>query len=240
MQFKKIFYKEVDSTNNEIERLARGNAPEGTVLISEVQKKGKGQGKNYWISNTGGLYLSILLRPDKKLPLLSLMTGVVVVETLKNFVPRGFYIKWPNDIIHNSQKIAGILVESRYRGNVADNVIVGCGININQTVFSEVTEYRATSLKLITGNDFNIEEILNLFLEIFLKSYNKYLDLGENIVLESFKPYLYLHNRIVKVKLYNDKVIEGKLTGISEDGGLMILKSDGVCETIISGRIQAQ
>jgi BirA family biotin operon repressor/biotin-[acetyl-CoA-carboxylase] ligase len=240
MQFKKIYYEEIDSTSVRLEQMAREQAPEGTVIIAETQTKGKGQGHNYWVSNHGGLYFSILLRPGKNLPLLSLMTGVVLVETLKHFSPKEFFIKWPNDIIQNREKMAGILVESRYLGNKPEYMIVGCGININQEAFTEVKEYRATSLKLISGKSYQTADILNLFLENFQGLYTEYLKSGESIVLERFKPYLYLKGEIIKIKVYDDKVIEGKLTGISEEGGLVILNADNKYETIFSGRIQAQ
>jgi BirA family biotin operon repressor/biotin-[acetyl-CoA-carboxylase] ligase len=240
LQFKKIFYNEIDSTSLELERLARESAPEGTVVISETQSAGKGQGTNKWISRPGGLYFSLLLRPPKNLPLLSLMTGVVVAETLKKIISQPFLIKWPNDIIHESGKIAGILIESRYMGNKPDYCIIGCGINVNQPEFSDVTEYKATSLRIISPREFKTKAILDFFLENFQLSYQNYLDQGGITVVESFKPFIYLLDRIIKVKVSDSRVIEGKLSGINEEGGLMLLKPDGITDTIFSGKILAQ
>lgn len=235
--YKKFYYNELDSTIFELERQAENNASEGTVIVAESQTNGIGQGNNKWVSDEGGLYFSLLLRPKENLPLLPLVTGVTVVETLKKLSGINFFLKWPNDVIYERKKIAGILVESKLKGNEPDHIIVGCGINIHQSEFPEIEDFSPVSLKLLTGKDYDLKFILDEFLEKFSVNYEMYLSDGAETVIEKFMPYLAFKKEFIRIKVFGDKIIEGTIVGLSSDGALVLDKGKGSLETIHSGRI---
>lgn len=235
--YKKFFYYRLDSTSNELARQAENNASEGTVIVAEHQTDGKGMGKNKWVSDEGGLFFSFLLRPKENLPLLPLITGVTLVETLRKFSDLDFSLKWPNDVLYGIKKIAGILVENRFKGNNPDYIVIGCGINVHQLEFPKMEFYDPVSLKLITGKNYDLNLILDEFLEKFSINYNMYISEGSETVLEKFTPHLAFKNKQVKVQIFGDKIIEGKISGIGVDGALLLEKENGLFETIHSGRI---
>ena len=142
--------EEVDSTNTRLLALAREGAPEGTVLIARVQTGGKGRRGRGFASQTGGLYLSLLLRPGLPLDRLTLatpMAAVAVLEALKTLgVSPG--IKWVNDILLNGKKLCGILAEVAGPDPARPGLVLGIGINVEQLTFPPELSGLATSLAL--------------------------------------------------------------------------------------------
>ena len=129
------FLKDVDSTNTEAFELGHRGEPEGTVVVAERQRKGKGRIGRHWVSPPGvNLYTSILLRP-RVLPMdaqkLTLLAAVAVAETVSGFLGRRASVKWPNDILAGSRKLAGILLEMESEADRVKFVVVGIGVNIN-------------------------------------------------------------------------------------------------------------
>lgn len=124
-----LFVEEIDSTNDEARRLAKLGEKEGTVVIAASQLKGKGRLGRRWISPPGGIYLSIILKPyisPSKLPMITLLSAIAVVRTMRGLTKLDALVKWPNDIVIMGKKVGGILCEA------ANNIIiVGIGINLN-------------------------------------------------------------------------------------------------------------
>lgn len=146
MQFKITESTLVDSTNNEIKRLAESGAKEGCVVISRSQTSGKGSKGRTFISPDGGLYLSILLHP-KEAEHITAMAAVAGAKAIKAVCGADVGIKWANDLYLNGKKIAGILTEAVYRSeNVPEYVILGIGINIEHIDFQDELKAKATSL----------------------------------------------------------------------------------------------
>ena len=127
-----LFLEEVDSTNFEARRLAKLGEKEGTVVIAGSQLKGKGRFDRRWISPPGGIYLSIILKPyisSSKLPILTLLSAVAVVRTIRGLTKLDASVKWPNDIEISGKKVGGILCEA-----VKNTIIVGIGVNLNDNL----------------------------------------------------------------------------------------------------------
>ncbi len=123
----------VDSTMDEAHRLAALDAPAGTVVIAEEQTAGRGRGGRRWASPAGrGLWMTVLERPDTDsgLEVLSLRLGLRAAPILAHFAARAVDVKWPNDLYIGSRKLAGILVEARWRDQRPDWVAIGLGVNI--------------------------------------------------------------------------------------------------------------
>lgn len=236
-----IHYKEIDSTNNELKRLFdKRFLAEFTTVVADKQTAGKGQSKNTWISEEGGLYFSFVLRPEKNINLISLITGLSIKQTLEKYTnPQNIKIKWPNDILLNNKKIAGILTEGRFEGNKVEFIIVGCGININQKNFPYLTENTPTSLYLENNSIYDKNIILDDFLNILKKNYSK-LQKNQDIpkLISEINANLYLKNEMILISNTNKHLSdEGKLIKLNIDGSLSIKKPNNEIIKIYSGRI---
>lgn len=126
-------FDEVASTMDEAHRLAREGAPAGTCVIADTQTAGRGRGGKVWASEPGaGLWLTVLERPDSAsgLDVLSLRLGVAVAPVLQSYAGADVRLKWPNDLYVGARKLAGILVEARWREGVVEWVAIGIGVNL--------------------------------------------------------------------------------------------------------------
>lgn len=130
----------VDSTLDEVHRLAERGAPEGTAVVAVEQTAGRGSRGRTWHSPRGGLWLSLLLRPvETATDVLSLRVGLVVAEVIEELaVAERVGLKWPNDVMLHDRKLGGILCEGRWQGGRLGWVAVGIGLNIVNPVPSSV------------------------------------------------------------------------------------------------------
>ena len=126
-----LFFQEVGSTMDEALRRAERGTEEGTVVVAETQTASRGRQGRSWVSRSGNLYLSIVLYPSlETLPHLNSLCGVAVVRAIANISGLKPRIKWPNDILLDGKKAAGVLVESAIAGEQVHHSIIGIGINV--------------------------------------------------------------------------------------------------------------
>lgn len=160
-------FKNIGSTNSYLQDLLdKGFDVVDNIVITDFQTSGKGQGRNVWQSEDGknllfsiALDMSFLRAEDQFF--LTQMVSVAMIEVLMNYLPEDFlFIKWPNDIYCNDNKIAGVLISNEIKGTMLGTSIIGIGLNVNQTLF-DTSLPNPISMKMITGNDYNIEEILS-------------------------------------------------------------------------------
>ncbi len=164
----------VESTNDEIRRLGLAGAPDGTIAVAAEQRAGRGRRGRVWHSPCGGLWMSVLVRPGAKdiarLPALSIAAGVAAADALeKVFVelglpPDSIGLSWPNDVLVDMKKIAGILCEATSVENSIPFVAIGIGINVNNSpeqLPAEIQEH-STSVKSLSGNNWPIEKMLEI------------------------------------------------------------------------------
>ena len=161
---KKIFhYEEIDSTNREALDMAKNGAEEGTVVVSECQRQGRGRFQRVWESpRSKGTYFSFILRPCvpmKSVPQLTLLTGVAVAQSMREVSGCVASVKWPNDILINGKKVCGILAEAKTRkgGQYPEYIVIGVGMNVNFAYdeFPPDIQAVATSLFLESGHLIN-------------------------------------------------------------------------------------
>lgn len=240
---KTIVHKESTTTTQRIaHELALDGATHGTVVIADEQTKGKGRIDRTWYSKKGeGIWMSIILRPNLLpflAPQLTLLTATVLANVLDHDAKANPQIKWPNDILINGKKIAGILTEMQAEQDQVLYVIIGIGININQTKASlpEAIQEKATSLRIETGKKWDMLPLMQQILETFEEKYNQYMDHGFKYVKQTWEDYGFRMNERLKIKLGN-KTEEGIFLGIAEDGALLAKKDDGSIEKVYSGEI---
>ena len=216
---------EVDSTQTEARRLADAGAPEGTVVRAEHQTQGRGRLGRHWVDESGSaLLLSIVLRPTvdaSRLSQLSLVAGVAVAEALGEVSGLPVSLSWPNDLLLRGLKVAGILAESYASPSAGPVVILGIGINVNQTRFPPDLGGRATSLALETGHPFDRERLFIAVLGRLEPWYRRW-------VAEGFQPVRQAWRR-GSVTLGRRVLADGGTAGIAEDlaeDGALLVRTD--------------
>jgi len=228
---KVIKYETLSSTNdfaNELLIEKENEINNFTVIWALNQTKGKGQKGNKWVSDSGkNLTFSIIYYPKSKIIplnqfLLNQTVSLGIIDTLKKILPsEKVTIKWPNDIYVINKKIAGILIENQIMGNYIKNSIIGIGLNINQISFSKEL-INATSLKLITNTDYELEDILRKICtsieKRFLQLINNEIDM---INSDYIKNLLYFDE--IRQYFYKNELIFAKIIGINETGKLKIV-----------------
>ena len=163
MKLKKYLYKKVESTNNVALRLIKQGHQRG-IILTDQQTKGKGQGKNRWISMKGNLFLSIFFEISKKISFTAIINSnlKIIKKVIKKQINSLIQIKKPNDILINNKKVCGILQEIIFRQG-RKYLIVGIGINVSSS--PTINNYSTTSL-----NDYSNKELnrIKLFKQIKL------------------------------------------------------------------------
>jgi BirA family biotin operon repressor/biotin-[acetyl-CoA-carboxylase] ligase len=172
-----IHYSEIDSTNDEARRLIEKGFGEGTVIIAGAQTRGKGKPGSSWHSPMGyGVYLSIIIKPyvnPEDLSDLTLLGANAVINTIYKVSGLSALMKFPNDVLLRHKKICGVLVERIISGYL----IVGIGVNINNPPGSlpEDLEEKATSLKIESGRDYELQQFIEILIAELDREYLAYL-----------------------------------------------------------------
>ncbi len=232
---RKIYYfDEVDSTHDMALKLAlEDKRYEGTVIVSNMQTKGKGRLGRKWYSPKGGIYFSIILRPDiliDRAGLITLMTSVAVTKSLREL---GILtqVKWPNDIVAKGRKLCGILTEIDAVGQNVKFLIIGVGIN--NTMKRHDLPTNATSIYEELHKTFSNEEILKLVLTYLDKEYMLFNSGKIDIILKEFKQLSSLLNKPVRIIL-GDREVKGEVQDFDSEGALILRHQSGVTERFIS------
>lgn len=229
-------YEEIGSTNDEAFRLGIKGAPEGTALIAESQRAGKGRMQRSWYSPAGvNIYTSVILRPGfeaARAGQMSIAAGVAVAETLDPYCPGNVRIKWPNDILIGGKKVCGILAQMKTTGSAIDFVVVGIGINVNirPRQFSRDIREIATSLIMETGREIPRQELIISLYENMAKWYRELIQNGFNPVKEKWLSLSSMIGKPVSV-MFREEAVSGKAVGLAEDGSLILqtARNETVC-----------
>jgi BirA family biotin operon repressor/biotin-[acetyl-CoA-carboxylase] ligase len=233
-----ILLKTASSTHDIAKKIASETKDGKTLIAALSQSQGKGRLGREWYSPEGGLWLSLILRPRipiKDLPKIGLLCALAAVDTFKNFSVKAS-IKWPNDIIVNGKKIAGILLEASGEPDRIDYLIVSIGINLNMEIKAlpdEVTQ-TSTTLKEILGKEVSSNHFLADFLlnfEILLDD----LDNGWRKMTRLWPELDVLSGKKITAKS-GIREITGVSRGINDDGHLVLATNQGDV-SLVSGEI---
>ncbi len=222
-----IYSDEVDSTNAVL-LSSKDFGQNGTVLLSEFQSEGRGRKDRTWISNAGqNLTFSILLKGDfkeNKPNLINLGTSVAVAQSIENLYQLNVELKWPNDVLVNKKKIAGILIESSSKGNKINKIVIGIGVNVNQPNFPGKFDIQPTSIrrefKEIVSRERLLSEILNNFEEML-----EQLNHDPNKILNDWRNRAKLIGEKIKI-VEDDKTTIGIFEDINDHGFLILRVGD--------------
>ncbi|MBI3252040.1 MAG: biotin--[acetyl-CoA-carboxylase] ligase [Candidatus Omnitrophica bacterium] len=234
-----LCYDSIDSTNDKAFRLAEQGAKEGTCVLAEHQKKGKGRLGRSWISPRGrGILLSMILRPEiapAEVARVTLVTAVSLVKTARGFLRKRLGIKWPNDIVFQDQKVGGILTEMSAEPDRVHFVVVGVGINVNAD--PAALPPGALSLGQVAGKEVSRLDFTRAFLETWEKDYRRFKKGRFAELAAEWEEFSATSGRRVSAILSHRK-IQGQATGIDEDGALWIRKDNGLQERVLAGDIE--
>lgn len=236
-----IHYNSINSTNDKAKSLAREGAVNGTIIIAEQQTSGKGRLGRIYLSPKGGIYTSIILRPNIEPIYASKITQIMAASLYKTLLNLGISttIKWPNDIYLNEKKISGILTEMKCDMDRINYVIVGIGINVNISSDDLPEEIKdiASSLEIELGHKIDRLKLLTNLLQEFERLYDTLVD-GNDLteVIDICKK-----NSILIGKEAYHITSRGKeqvlCIGLSNEGELIVKDSNGLEQKIISGEI---
>ncbi len=240
---KKIYYyDETTSTNIEAKKFAKEGAPHGSLFIAESQSAGRGRlERAYYTPKYKGLWFSILLRPKFNMedaPKCTLLAAVSVSLAIKeiSLVPG---IKWPNDIVYDGKKIAGILTEMVTNPDKTYSVIIGIGINVNFTKedFPENIRDTATSLQIMKGEIISRAKFLQRVLYFAEKLYNKAENEGFKEIFDRWREFSITLNKEVRVINAGDKK---EFTGLAldiDESGALLVESEGKVRQVLAGDV---
>lgn len=229
--------EETESTNRLMAQLLEtgSNLSHGSTLVAPYQTAGKGQGVNQWHSSPhANLLFSTLLT---SLPLscseiwsLSELIAITLYQTLNEFLPPShqWAVKWPNDIILNHKKVAGILIANQLEQNQISHSIVGIGLNVNETSFPSHLPL-ATSMAIETKQQYSLPAVLQKFLSLLHAGYPRLSSATERERLHTeYNQLLYLRGESA---LFQNKrtqtVFRGTISHVSADGRLHVVEQSG-------------
>jgi len=224
MDFKFVKLKQVDSTNDYAQEYSKKYSKvNNVVFVSKEQTKGKGQRGNSWFSEKNkNLTFSLLIRETgiavADFFSINFVVSLALVELLKNNFPE-VKIKWPNDILINRKKIAGILIENSIRKTAINQTIIGIGLNVNQAFFPKELPF-ATSMTNESNKNFDLNVLLTKFIEIFSKYWEKRTKL--DILKEEYLNYLFAFKQWQKFKDRNG-FFRAQIIDIEKSGELVVL-----------------
>ena len=233
---------EVGSTNDRVMAAGRDGTPEGLAVIADRQTAGRGRLGRPWASLAGvGLYTSILLRPAvpaSQAPLLTLVAGLAVAEAIEGVAGLAPRLKWPNDLLVDGKKVAGILTETASLESRVSYVVVGIGINVRHDAQDLPEELRttATSLRLATGREISRGE---LAAEIYNRLdwwYREFSDGRCQIILARGRERSAILGSSVDV-LAGDERWSGLAVDLDADGSLLVREQGGTLRRVVAGDV---
>lgn len=229
------YFPSVTSTMDVARALAVGGAPEGSVVLAEEQRQGRGRLGRAWLSPPGGnLTLSIILRPTlRELSRLTMVASLAVVQAIRQVATQEAAIKWPNDVLISGRKICGLLVDSQLQGEAVEWAVVGIGLNVNMepAFFPEIAD-SATSLYRELGRPVERLPVL-IALLASMEDYYVALRLGKPIQREWARRLETVGKSVVARE--GNRVVEGVAEAVDDEGHLLVRRSDGTLVHLVAG-----
>lgn len=235
------------STNDKLKELALQGAPEGTLVFAKKQTKGRGRLGRVWHSPQGGFYVSVLLYPlsAKRITDLPFLVGVAATQTLQQVLPKMVEVslKWPNDILLNGKKVAGILSEA-FETEKFFGGIIGIGINVNTQVAEldtfQTRPFQATSIRaFMEGEEVALDQMFEIFKVKLFNLYRFYQEKGFAPIQALWEKNCKMLGKQIEIQGVEPKnaTVTGFFKGLSDRGGLMLEISGQEQIEIISGEL---
>lgn len=224
------YFDSIGSTNDEALAWAASGAKDLSIVVADEQTRGRGRLDRRWFTPKGtALAFSLILRPAPTLrPHLSRTVGLAALAIADSLVKRGLAprIKWPNDILLNGKKAAGILVETVWSGEAVDSLVIGIGVNVHAASVppASLLKFPATSLEDELGHAPSREDLLHDIVSALLHWYGR---IGADELLQAWEQKLAFHGEQVQVQDGGGISTRGILQGLEADGSLRLHDEHG-------------
>ncbi len=226
------FFPQTASTMDEARKMAGRGCPDRTVVVAGIQTSGRGRMERVWASDEGGLYFTVVLRPNVR-PAeaikFNFMASLALVEVLREQCRLDARVKWPNDIMVGEGKLSGMLSEMDAVGDTVNFINIGIGVNVNNDPAR--IEPRAVSVRSLTGSGFSRVHILSRFLDR-LDSGTSRADLAE--IIRQWKQYAGCLQRDVTIVTHKES-FQGFAEDVDEGGALVLRLADGTRRAVCYG-----
>jgi BirA family biotin operon repressor/biotin-[acetyl-CoA-carboxylase] ligase len=238
-------FQKTNSTNDVVEKLAHDGVKEGVAVFAESQTKGRGRLARQWVSPTGkGLWFSVLLRPDLRpqaATQLTVVAATALARAIRKQTGLAPEIKWPNDILLRGRKVVGILTEMSAELDHVKYVILGIGVNVNQTATDFPTELRklATSLRQETGSPLPRPELAAAILRELDADYTRICAGQFEAVANEWSENCATIGRNVAIHI-GERRLQGHAEALDADGALLLRTQFGHLERIIGGDVSLE
>lgn len=241
------YYDETDSTNTRIRLLAEEKTDDGVLAVADIQTAGRGRRGRTWITPAGmNIAMSLLLRPDiapNDASMITLVMALATANGIEQVTGLETKIKWPNDIVVNGKKVVGILTEMDMEADYIRNVIVGIGINVNESSEEDFQpEFRntATSLRIECGHLVERNAVIAAIMNSFEQYYALFLkDRDLSGLMTEYDKRLVSVGRQVRV-LDPSGEYEAYSKGISDRGELIVSLADGTERHVYAGEVSVR
>lgn len=234
-----ITYDSVDSTNDIAKSLVGEPDKEGTVILADSQTQGKGRlGRNWYSEKNVGIYLSVFLNPPlppDQVAQMTLVAGVALVQTINEFSRTRAHLKWPNDILLNEKKVAGILTEN-FHENTHSGIILGIGINVNHAHFPVSLQHIATSMAMENGENFERLPLITFLLNHLDHEYRSFLNEGISSIVDEWNQNSEMFGKHISLT-QGTQTFFGTAMKLDGKGQLVILMDDGKEIAVDSGEV---
>ncbi len=229
------FFDIIDSTMREASAMAARGCAAGAVVVAGEQTAGQGRHGHSWHSAPGsGLYCSLVLSAQAAAPAVTMALGLAASEAIARATDLACDLRWPNDLLLNGRKAAGILVQVE-----PSALIAGIGINVNHVVFPDDLRAIATSLRMESGREHSREDLLVEVVEASDRYLRMLNQAGKHKIFELFS----LHSSYASGKRVTVDLPEGRVSGVTRglnsDGFLCVTTDEGREELIIAGGVRA-
>jgi BirA family biotin operon repressor/biotin-[acetyl-CoA-carboxylase] ligase len=236
--FRAVALDETESTNDDAAKAAREGAAEGTLIWARRQTKGRGRRGRPWVSPEGNLHLSIVLRPNvppARTGEIAFVAALAVAEACSSLA-RGVDVrcKWPNDVLVDGRKCAGLLIESSIAGGALEWIVAGIGVNL--ATHPEDAEYPATHLAAHAGRAIPVEEGLAALGAAFAGRYDEWRRLGFKPIREAWLARAAGIGKPVRVRLETSE-FTGTFVGVDGEGALIVALPEGGTRRVTAGDV---
>ena len=222
----------IDSTNSYLRRLCNaGDVEDCTVAVANYQTEGRGQMGTQWNSQASKNLMVSVFKDVSYLHLehhffISIVISLSILKALQGFNIKNLKVKWPNDILSENKKIGGILIENVIKKTKMNASIIGFGINVNQTKFHHLPQ--ASSLRLISGRVFDVDEILQAILSRLEHHFELLEQRQFKALRTAYESHLFRKNKPSTFRDNDGSLFSGYVKGVSNSGNLQVLVEDGV------------
>lgn len=236
-------YDTIDSTNDELKRLADNGAPNGTTVIANSQSNGHGRsGRSFYSPEGGNLYISFLLRPNgmDSISMITPMAAVATARAIEKASGITVGIKWVNDLIHNKKKVCGIIAQGYELNKSSRHIIVGIGVNVHVDPAKVPADIKDV-YGVLLGGDTDEDEVASVISKIAAGIFHEFMSIynnpGDITYMDEYRSRSICIGRVVSY-ISGDNENSAKVVDIDNAGGLIVELEDGSVKTYRDGEIR--